>query len=488
MQFEADFSRSRSRFFLTILSIGLFSIAGFSQVTLNETSSDPFTNSSSQHATEVEADTYSVGNTIVTAFQQGRFVNGGGSSDTGWATSTDGGKTWQHGSLPGITTIEGSGPYDRATDPAVTFDAAHGIWMIASLPLSSSGQPVPPMLISRSTDGINWNDPVVVARNFTLPDKTWVNCDNNQSSKFFGHCYAEWDDNGNGDIIYLSTSTDGGLTWSAPVQPATQPIGLGGNPQIKPNGTVIVPSADAFLFSVIAYGSSNGGTSWSAPVTVANYNAHANSGGLRDLNLPTAAIDASGRVFVAFHDCSFRANCSANDIVLTTSTDGKKWSAIKRVPIDPVTSGVDHFIPGIEIEPGTSGQTTHIGISYYYFPQANCTQSTCQLMEGYISSSDNGHTWTTPVTLAGPIQLSWLANTNQGLMVGDYQSVSFVNGMAHPSFASATAKVGSLFNEDMFSPATGLLDGIGTLTSDHDKIDPTSHSDRPPLTVPAHAR
>ncbi len=488
MQIEAGVSPRPRFLFLTAITVVLFSIASLSQIQLNQVSSDPFTNTDSQHATEVEADTYSVGNTIVTAFQQGRFVNGGGSSDIGWATSTDGGKTWQHGSLPGITKIEGTGPYDRTTDPAVTFDAAHGTWMIATLPLSESGQPVPPMLISRSTDGLNWGNPVVVARNFTLPDKTWVNCDDTPTSKFYGHCYAEWDDNGSGDVIYLSTSTDGGLTWSAPVQPATQPIGLGGNPQIKPNGTVIVPSADAFLFSIIAYGSANGGASWSAPVTVADYNSHAIAGGLRDLNLPTAAIDAAGRVFVAFHDCSFRTNCSSNDIVVTSSIDGKTWSKIRRIPIDPVTSGVDHFIPGIEIEPGTSGKTAHIGISYYFYPNANCSASTCQLMEGYISSSDGAHTWSAPVTLAGPIQLNWLANTNQGLMVGDYQSVSFVNGLAHPEFAGASAKVGSVFNEPMFSPTTGLLDGIGLYTSDNDRIVPNSHSDHPPRTTPAHAR
>ncbi len=92
MHTEAGVSR-RSRFFFTAITILLFSIASYGQVQLNQVSSDPFTNTDSQHATEVEADTYSVGNTIVTAFQQGRFVNGGGSSDTGWATSTDGGLT-----------------------------------------------------------------------------------------------------------------------------------------------------------------------------------------------------------------------------------------------------------------------------------------------------------------------------------------------------------------------------------------------------------
>ena len=46
-------------------------------------SSDPFTNPTSQHQTEVEPDAFSFGSMIVTAFQVGRFYDGG-SSDIGW--------------------------------------------------------------------------------------------------------------------------------------------------------------------------------------------------------------------------------------------------------------------------------------------------------------------------------------------------------------------------------------------------------------------
>ena len=55
-------------------------------------STDPFTNSTSQHKTQVEPDTFSNGSTIVSAFQSGRFFDGG-SSDIGWATSTNNGAT-----------------------------------------------------------------------------------------------------------------------------------------------------------------------------------------------------------------------------------------------------------------------------------------------------------------------------------------------------------------------------------------------------------
>src|SRR5713226_3335927 len=102
------------------------------QVPLTKLSTDPFTNTTSQHATEVEPDTFAFGNTIVTSSQVGRF-NDGGASDISYNTSTDGGTTWQHGYLPGITTFQGNGSFARVSDPSVAYDARHGTWMISGL-------------------------------------------------------------------------------------------------------------------------------------------------------------------------------------------------------------------------------------------------------------------------------------------------------------------------------------------------------------------
>src|SRR5437870_11129452 len=80
-------------------------------VSITKISSDPFTNTTSFHKTQVEPDTFAWGTTIVATFQTGRFSDGG-SSDVGWATSTDGGATWKHGFLPGVTTYsDPPGPY-----------------------------------------------------------------------------------------------------------------------------------------------------------------------------------------------------------------------------------------------------------------------------------------------------------------------------------------------------------------------------------------
>src|SRR6266550_5490435 len=67
-----------------------------STVTMVKVSKDPYTNTSSYHKTQVEPDTFSFGSTIVGTFQTGRFYDGG-SSNIGWATSTDNGATWTHG-------------------------------------------------------------------------------------------------------------------------------------------------------------------------------------------------------------------------------------------------------------------------------------------------------------------------------------------------------------------------------------------------------
>jgi hypothetical protein len=94
-------------------------------VTVTQVSHDVYTDAQAQHNTEVEPDTFVSGSTIVSAFQVGR-VSGEGASNIGWATSTDGGATWTHGYLPGITT-NGGGSFGQASDASVAYDARHNV-------------------------------------------------------------------------------------------------------------------------------------------------------------------------------------------------------------------------------------------------------------------------------------------------------------------------------------------------------------------------
>ena len=64
-------------------------------------SRDPYTNPESQHETQVEPDSFTVGPRTVATYQVGRRFDGA-ATNIGFATSSDDGRTWRSGLLPGI--------------------------------------------------------------------------------------------------------------------------------------------------------------------------------------------------------------------------------------------------------------------------------------------------------------------------------------------------------------------------------------------------
>jgi hypothetical protein len=444
---------------LFAVAAGIVAPPAAANVALTLVSTDPFTNPTSQHATQLEPDTFAWGDTVIGAFQSGRFF-GGGASDIGWARSGDGGRTWTHGFLPGITSTSGigSGRFNAVSDASVAYDARHGVWLISSIPIEANGS-VPYVVVSRSTDdGLTWSNPVIVPPPATkggFMDKNWTVCDNHPRSPFYGHCYTEFDSFFAGDLELMSTSVDGGLTWGNPLSTGGHDKGLGGQPVVQPNGTVIVPF-ESLNNKIEAFTSTDGGQSWNGAVSVSSVHTHAVDGDLRTSPLPSAEIDAAGKVFVAWQDCRFRAKCASNDIVFSTSSNGTDWTKPARIPIDSASSAADHFIPGLAVDPTTSGRTAHLALTYYFYPQATCGV-TCRLEVGYISSPDGGAHWGPATQLAGPMAASEIANTSQGVMVGDYISTSFSDGAAVTMFAVGHAQpTATTFDEAMYAPATPL--------------------------------
>jgi hypothetical protein len=441
------------------------------QGVLRQLSQDSFTDPAAQHMTEVEPGAFANGPVIVAAFQVARIYSGGG-DDIGWATSLNGGISWTNGVLPGLTVNGGGGTNSAASDASVAYDAKHHTWLICTLPIGNSGDNV---AVSRSSDGLHWGNPVYISLDGG-DDKNWIMCDNTSTSPYYGNCYAGWDT----PTLEMSTSSDGGLTWGAAKATAAFDPGIGLNPVVQPNGTVVVGFAD-YNGGMSAYTSSNGGGSWSAAISISNAPSHGEAGGIRSAGLPSTAIDGAGKVYVSWPDCRFETNCAANDIVYSSSTDGVHWSAVVRVPINPVNSGVDHFILGMGIDPKTSGNSAHMAITYYYYPVSNCGNS-CQLFAGFTLSKDGGQTWTAGRQLSNAMQLSWLPNTFSGLMVADYVATVYSGGRAFPIYVIAHQKAGNLFQQGVYTDGYGFTADEMTeplMSSQNEKPIPGAKSDHP---------
>ena len=369
---------------------------------------DRFANPESQHESEVEPDSLTVGATTVTLFQVGRNRNGGAAS-IGFSTSRDNGRTWREGILPGLTAVSRpAGPSARASDPVLAYDAAHGVWLANTLALAPG---VTRLTIHRSTNGLTWTGPIdaTVARSDDLAyDKNWLTCDNELASPFRGRCYLAYTLLGRNDQLAVQRSDDGGRTWSAPV---TQQLPVTGViPVVQPDGRLVLTfwSGRTGMVSVI---STDGGVTLDPAVLISELTPR-DTRPFRAPPLIAADIDGNGDVIVTWQDCRFRAGCAANDIVISRSVEGKTWSAPVRV-----TSGRNAVMPTIGVEP----RTGRLAIAYYVIQRNG--------VDAELITSADGRLWTSPQRLnARRMPLEWMPQTTLGRMLADYIGVSWVRG------------------------------------------------------------
>jgi hypothetical protein len=413
---------------------------------------DRFRGLGAQEGTAVEPDSFSRGSTVVAAYQVGRFVDGGALA-IGYSTSKNAGRTWRSGLLPSLSrAAKPSGEAELVADPSVAFDAKHGFWLIASLAGFQSSDAI---VVSRSRDALTWQGPITAVRSDSL-DKSWIACDNWGSSPYRGTCYLAFLD-GTTDAIVMRTSKDGGQTWSRSVAVAygtasRQSIN-GAQPLIRPNGTVVVaftailpvPGPGRHRIAVVR--SLDGGATFLPQQSAGFIEAGSFTiYGIRSPKFPSGDVDAGGTLYLAWHDCP-AYECDGNEILFSRSQDGVTWSTPQPLP---TKAGDDAFLPGLAVAPGTRGSHAQLAISYY---SVRCAGLVACTLDAYVvRSADGGMTWRLPERLnPKTMRLDWIADSNLGLMVGDYISTSFASGRPIPVLALATAPGAGHLNEAIFA-------------------------------------
>ncbi len=376
---------------------------------------DPYPADGGQHESLVEPDSFTYGRTTVATFQVGRRFEGA-ATNIGFAVTTDDGATWRSGFLPGLTRASvPPGVNERASDPAVAFDARHGQWLISTLAL---GAGVTRLAINRSADGFVWSTALNAAEETAggaegiAFDKNWIACDNTPTSPFYGRCYLLYTHSAAADILAVRWSDDGGLTWSPESSLGVRPA-VGIFPAIRPNGDLVaVYLFEAGGFSIAASRSTDGGVTWAPSVRIAGVT---NGCAIRDFRafpLPSAAVDAGGRVWATWHDCQSQT-VRRNAVFVATSVDGAAWSAPTTV-----TRGADDVLPAV----GTDPATGRVAIAFL-------RKSPVGIDTFVLESAGSPTRWGAARRLSVDTSvLSAMPRTSSGYMLGDYISVHYASG------------------------------------------------------------
>jgi hypothetical protein len=274
--------------------------------------------------------------------------------------STDGGRTWQRSGLTRISTFTGNGVSKGSTGQFPDHENLHvdpvtGYLYVTWAQFNGYGTHSPVLVAVSHDQGGTWTTSQVTAGNVR----------NNQDQRVVtdghGNAYLTFDNGvqgGKGTVLYVSRSTDGGLTWSTPYQFGTVQNAVclfppycftisGG--QFRAGGSYPVPAFDLARNRLdVVYADTRGSyaqiwftsapasdlTNWSAPRPIAPA-----AGDRFQAEMSTAP---GGRIDVSFYDRSYSGNTLVDMTYATSADGGATWATarVSQAGFDPSAWGV----------------------------------------------------------------------------------------------------------------------------------------------------
>jgi hypothetical protein len=341
--------------------------------------------------------------------------------------SKDGGNTWKAVDLGG----EG--------DPGVAFDRAGNAYF--SFIDSNFG-----ISVRKSPDGgVTWAPAVQVAASPIhdgAEDKPAIAVGPDHTNTATDRVYVGWDDNGARDVLQVSSSGDGGATWTAPVSVDGQATEIYAQPAVGADGTFYIawdnfanPSGSRIMFS----SSLNDGSTFSTPVVAATstinlFNpshytipAQPTRGIAAD---PAIAVEPSGpnagRIYLSYTSAPTSHNFT-NIYLIASDNSGGTWTALAPSPVkvnDDTTSN-SHFFSALTIDP--TNQT--VNLAWYDARNDHKNMKVDVYFQSYSSagvpSGANVKVTTATSDESDP-------KTNNPNQYGDYMGIAASGGFAFP--------------------------------------------------------
>jgi hypothetical protein len=307
-------------------------------------------------------------------------------------TVTPSGITWQSSGLTTVSAWTGNGKTRGGNGQFPDHESIHvdpisGRIYVTWAQFNGLQGTHSPVLVATSTDG---------GRSFSGPVKVSTgNIRNNQDQRIVtapnGDAYLTFDNGvqgGKGTVLYVTKSTDGGATWSTPIQFATlvNPVcvfppgcfNISGGP-FRAGGTYPAPAFDAArnrlvvayadiagLFGQMYVTSASAAdlTTWTTPQAIAPAPA--------DQFMGELGIAPNGRYDVSFYDREWTSNQLVDLTYATSSNGGSTWSRTRVTPsgFDPslwgVPSSTAPFRPFIGDYNGIVSTNAFAGMAFTY--------------------------------------------------------------------------------------------------------------------------
>lgn len=379
--------------------------------------------------------------------------------------STQGGKSgsWQAVNLPLPPAVTTNGQ-DFGSDPGVAWDTLGNVYysyIVVFFNRFFDSIQGTEMAVARSSDhGQTWtatyfNENIGSGK---FNDKPMITVDTNPSSPHFNTVYAAWDNaslnqgkSSSNDVILVSSSTDHGVTFSAPVAASPSGAGqaavIGADPFVAPDGTLFVAWTDAINPAIRVAASSDGGQSFGPTHLIANTlatfqtlpPAQASRGALI---YPACAADALSVLYCSWSD----ANAAGfTRLFESQSTNGTTWSAARQID---GSTGNDQFNQWLAVDPTTQ----NVVLSWY---DTRNDPSRASTNEFFIESKNHGATFTSEQQVASAPTDETCCGADLGNQYGDYEGISAFNGVARPIWTDRRASIAAVsgLDEEIFTEA-----------------------------------
>ncbi|PZS33850.1 MAG: exo-alpha-sialidase [Pseudonocardiales bacterium] len=434
---------------------------------------------------------------------------------SGWAYTTfDGGQSWANIQLPHLTFQTGAtgalSYMDAAGDPAIAFGPHNTVYYAniafsRAAPIAGGTEPSSAITLNISHDGgLHWGEPVIIAIDGVdstgtptptqiFNDKVWVGSD-----RFSGAVYVTWTrfaDNADGSYlespIVLAASSNYGASFSgtrrvdvplAGFAGGITPFSQGSNPQVSRTGVLYIAYEGTFCATLACDGatdhdvtvvatSKDRGLTFKRAVVDTNFDFPLNEPlgtqtltgeNFRVNSFPQLAYDpVFDRLAVTWaddrhgsYDPTTGASIKSNgDNIVSTSGDGKYWSAPKTVGtrqdevfgaivslagVTAVTSYTRHYDPtGINLD---YAYWKSIGKHFSRGPIHRVTTQSSNPQIQFVGLDDEG-------------------TTRQGVFIGDYTAAAMGFDFAlHPCWTDFRGRPGTTApNQDSYTDSIRLI-------------------------------